>query len=72
LNADPPTSDLHHFESVSSTYHRVLRDSQQSATFTEGITQRTIHVFWRVEIGLLTVIAIRGRAVKGHSLAIVR
>jgi len=44
LNADPPTSDLHHFESVSSTYHRVLRDSQQSATFTEGITQRTIHV----------------------------
>jgi hypothetical protein len=33
---------------------------------------RDPRIFRRVEIGLLTVIAIRGRPVKGHSLAIVR
>jgi hypothetical protein len=64
---------VRHCESVIFIYHRVLRDSQQSATFTGRRMQRTRSArFRRVEIGLLTVIAIRGRPVKGHSLAIVR
>ena len=49
----------------------VLRDRRQSPTFQMDRVVRVDHEYVRrVEIGLLTVIAIRGRAVKGHSLAV--
>jgi hypothetical protein len=47
----------------------VLRDSQLSPTFHLDRLRVMIVSSRRVEIGLLTVIAIRGRAVKGLSLA---
>jgi hypothetical protein len=73
LNAASPQRDVRHEERVIFTYHRVLRDSQQSATFTGAHAAHEIRAFFRrVEIGLLTVIAIRGRPVKGHSLAVAR
>src|SRR5574338_193219 len=46
LNAEATWRDVHHDDGVIFIYHRVLRDSQQSATFTEwGRATQWAHAF---------------------------